>query len=63
MKRSWRGVILLSCVLFANIVCTQLTVNNFYYERYTNVVIFAALNMILFPVALWIYKKEARRVP
>ncbi|WP_438445244.1 hypothetical protein [Gorillibacterium sp. sgz5001074] len=61
MKRSWRGVILLSCVLFLNIVCTQLTVNNFFYERYENVLVFAAANLLLFPVAWWIYKKEAKR--
>jgi hypothetical protein len=60
MKRSWRGVIMLAAVLFLNIVVTQLTVNNFYYEKYTNVVILAAVNIILFPIALWIYKKEAR---
>lgn len=60
MKRSWRGVILLSCVLFLNIVCTQLTVNNFFYERYWNVILFTAANVVLFPVALWIYKREAR---
>lgn len=61
MKRSWRGVILLSVVLFLNIVITQLTVNNFYYEKYTHVVILAAANLILFPIALWIYRKEAKQ--
>jgi hypothetical protein len=60
MKRSWRGVILLAVVLFLNIVITQLAVNNFYYEKYQNVLILAIANIILFPIALWIYKKEAK---
>lgn len=62
MKRSWRGVIYLAVVLFLNIVCTQQTVNAFFYEKYTLVLIFAGLNLLLFPVAFWIYRKERDRV-
>lgn len=58
MKRSWRGVILLSIILFLNIVCTQLTVNAFFYDKYRLVVLYAALNILLFPIAFWIYRKE-----
>jgi hypothetical protein len=61
MKRSWLGVILLVLILLANLVFTQLTVNNFYFERYVNVIVFATLNLLLFPVAVWIYKKEAHK--
>jgi hypothetical protein len=60
MKRSYRGVILLSLVLFSNIVCTQYTVNYYFYEKYALTVLFAVFNLILFPVAIYIYKKEVR---
>lgn len=58
MKRSYRGVILLSCILLLNIVFTQYTVNYYFYEKYALVILFAALNLILFPIAYYIYKKE-----
>ncbi|TMV50339.1 hypothetical protein FE783_12370 [Paenibacillus mesophilus] len=58
MKRSYRGVILLSIVLFLNIVCTQQTVNAFFYDKHATVVLFAVLNLALFPVAVWIYRRE-----
>ncbi|KQO17282.1 hypothetical protein [Paenibacillus sp. Leaf72] len=61
MKRSYRGVILLSVVLFLNIVCTQNVVNHYFHEKYELVLVFALLNVLLFPLALWIYKKEVRR--
>lgn len=60
MKRSYRGVILLSCVLLLNIVFTQLTVNFYFYEKYALVILFAVLNLILFPIAYYIYRKEVR---
>lgn len=58
MKRSYRGVILLSLVLFLNIACTQQTVNAFFYDKNETVIVFAALNLILFPIAVWIYRRE-----
>ncbi|UUZ85034.1 hypothetical protein LJK88_16440 [Paenibacillus sp. P26] len=58
MKRSYLGVILLCLVVFVSIVCTQQVVNNFFYERYVRVLVFAGVNVVLFPVALWIYRKE-----
>lgn len=60
MKRSYRGVILLSIVLLLNIIFTQYTINHYYYQNYRLVILFAALNVVLFPVALFIYKKEVR---
>ncbi|GAA8911779.1 hypothetical protein [Paenibacillus ehimensis] len=60
MKRSYRGVILLSIVLLLNIIFTQYTINHYYYENYKLVILFAALNVILFPMALFIYKKEVK---
>ena len=61
MKRSWRGVIALSIVLFLNIVCTQLAVNAFFYDKFRLVLIYAVCNLLLFPIALWIYRKERDR--
>ncbi len=60
MKRSWRGVILMSLVLFSNIVFTQYTINHYYHQNYELVLLFASLNIAVFPVACWIYKKEGR---
>ncbi|SCW52987.1 hypothetical protein SAMN04487970_101321 [Paenibacillus tianmuensis] len=60
MKRSYRGVILLSIVLLLNIIFTQYTVNHYYFENYKLVILFAALNVLLFPIALFIYKKEVK---
>lgn len=58
MKRSYLGVILLCLVVLLNIICTQQVVNNFFYDRYERVLSFAGLNILLFPIALWIYKRE-----
>ncbi|MCZ8515268.1 hypothetical protein O9H85_23205 [Paenibacillus filicis] len=58
MKRSYLGVILLCLVVLLNIICTQQVVNNFFYDRYERVLLFAGLNILLFPIALWIYKRE-----
>jgi hypothetical protein len=58
MKRSYRGVILLSFVLLMNIVFTQQAVNAFFYQQYGTVIVFALLNIALFPAAYWIYRVE-----
>ncbi|WP_079913252.1 hypothetical protein [Paenibacillus sp. 32352] len=58
MKRSYAGVLLLCAVLFLNIICTQKAVNAYYLEQYRTVIIYAACNILLFPLALWIYRRE-----
>ncbi len=60
MKRNYRAVIGLSLVLFLNIVCTQYTVNMYYYEKYELTILFAVLNILLFPIAVLIYKKGVK---
>ncbi|MFB6363451.1 hypothetical protein ACFCP7_05220 [Paenibacillus elgii] len=60
MKRSYRGVILLSIVLLLNIIFTQYTINHYYFENYKLAILFAALNVLMFPIALFIYKKEVK---
>lgn len=60
MKRSYRGVLLLCLVLFANLIFTQYTVNMFYAQRYETAILLAALNLLTFPLAWLIYRKENR---
>ncbi|MDX8362655.1 MULTISPECIES: hypothetical protein [Bacillaceae] len=57
MKRSYIGVIILSAILLLNIVFTQYMVHQYYYENYVNVLIFAGLNFVSFPLAILAYKK------
>ncbi|ETI70594.1 hypothetical protein [Neobacillus vireti] len=57
MKRSYLPVALLLAVLMLNIIFTQYMVHQYFYENYTNTIIAAVINVILFPVALLIYKK------
>ncbi|WP_281883595.1 hypothetical protein [Paenibacillus sp. YYML68] len=58
MKRSYVGVIMLSVVLLLNIVFTQQVVHAFYFEKYGLVLIYAGLNIVLLPFAVWMYRRE-----
>lgn len=57
MKRSYLPVALLLAVLMLNIIFTQYMVHQYFYENYTNTIVAAVINVILFPVAFLIYKK------
>ncbi|UOE53959.1 hypothetical protein LIT38_17880 [Bacillus sp. CMF12] len=57
MKRSYLGVIILAAILLMNIVFTQYMVHQYYYENYVNVLIFGGLNIVLFPLAVFAYRK------
>ncbi|MEH7097292.1 hypothetical protein [Neobacillus vireti] len=57
MKRSYVPVGLLLAVLLLNIIFTQYMVHQYFYQNYTNTIIAAVINIILFPIALLIYKK------
>jgi hypothetical protein len=57
MKRSYVSVALLLAVLLLNIIFTQYMVHQYFYEHYSNSLIAAIINVILFPVAFIIYKK------
>lgn len=57
MKRSFIGVMILSAILMMNIIFTQYMVHQYYYENYVNVLIFGGLNIALFPLAVFAYKK------
>lgn len=58
MKFKFIGVALLCAFLMMNIVFTQFMVHQFYYENYVNVLIFGGLNIVVFPLALFTYKKR-----
>ncbi|UQZ80986.1 hypothetical protein SK3146_00142 [Paenibacillus konkukensis] len=58
MKRSYVGVLLLCVVLFLNIICTQKAVNAYFFEQYRTVIVYAICNILLFPFAIWIYRRE-----
>ncbi|SDM58392.1 hypothetical protein [Bacillus sp. OK048] len=57
MKRSYVSVALLLAILMLNIIATQYMVHQYFYEHYTNTIIAAVINVILFPTAFFIYKK------
>ncbi|EWG11397.1 hypothetical protein [Cytobacillus firmus] len=57
MKRRYLGVLILAAILMMNIVFTQYMVHQYYYENYENVLIFGGLNIVLFPLAVFAYKK------
>ncbi|MFL6557176.1 MAG: hypothetical protein ACJ8MO_13780 [Bacillus sp. (in: firmicutes)] len=57
MKRNYLPVALLLAVLMLNIIFTQYMVHQYFYENYTNTIIAAIINVMLFPVAFLIYKK------
>lgn len=57
MKHKAIGVVILCAILMLNIIFTQYMVHQYYYENYVNTLIFMGLNLILFPVAIVVYKK------
>lgn len=50
----------LCIILFLNIIFTQKMVHQFFYEQYTNTIILGLLNIVLFPVAILIYKQDRK---
>ncbi|MEH7417844.1 hypothetical protein V7266_21460 [Neobacillus drentensis] len=56
MKRSYLPVGLLLAVLMLNIIFTQYMVHQYFYQNYLDTIIAAVINVILFPIALFIYK-------
>jgi hypothetical protein len=60
MKRSYVSVALLLAVLMLNIIATQYMVHQYFYENYTNTIVAAIINFILFPSAFLIYKKGVK---
>jgi uncharacterized membrane protein len=61
MKRSYRNEAILCAILLLNIVFTQFMVHQYFYENYANTLIFMGLNIFLFPVAVFVYKRDRQR--
>ncbi|WP_101845431.1 hypothetical protein [Halobacillus sp. Marseille-P3879] len=61
MKRSYLGVIALCTTLLLNIVFMQLAVHQYFYENYAATLIYTVLNIMLFPLAVIIYKREKNK--
>jgi uncharacterized membrane protein len=61
MKRNYINIVIMCTILMLNIVFTQYMVHHFFYQNFVNVLIFAGLNVLLFPFALFLYKKEFRK--
>lgn len=57
MRLKFIGVALLCAFFMMNIVFTQFMVHQYYYENYVNVLMFGGLNIVVFPLALFTYKK------
>lgn len=57
MRLKFFGVALLCAFFMMNIVFTQFMVHQYYYENYVNVLIFGGLNIVVFTLALFTYKK------
>jgi uncharacterized membrane protein len=60
MKRRLLFFFMLCAVLLLNVIFTQYLVHQFFYENYINVLIFCGLNLLLFPAALMIYRKDRK---
>lgn len=60
MKRNYVSVAILCGILLLNIVFTQFVVHQYYYENYINTLIYCGLNLLLFPVSLYVYKKDKK---
>ncbi|MFC7060979.1 hypothetical protein [Halobacillus seohaensis] len=61
MRRSYVGVIALCVTLLLNIIFMQLAVHQYFYENYAATLVYVALNLILFPLSIVIYKREVKK--
>ncbi|MFE8699562.1 hypothetical protein ACFYKX_02875 [Cytobacillus sp. FJAT-54145] len=48
-------------ILLLNIVITQHIVHQYYFQNYMNSIILTVVNLLLFPLAIYIYKKDRKR--
>lgn len=61
MKFSYLGIAALLLILMLNIVFTQNMVHQYYFENYWTAIVLCGLNLLLFPVALFIYKRDQQK--
>src|SRR5699024_6336739 len=60
MKRRHIYFGILCAILSLNIIFAKFVVHQFFYENYVNTLIFCALNILLFPITLFIYKRHKK---
>ncbi|HLS60779.1 MAG TPA: hypothetical protein VK044_06585 [Virgibacillus sp.] len=60
MKANHVYLTIMAAILFLNIIFAKYIVHQFYYQNYVNTLIFVGLNIILFPIALYVYKKSKK---
>jgi uncharacterized membrane protein YczE len=48
-------------ILMLNIVFTQKMVHQYYFENYVMAIIYCLLNIVLFPIAILIYKQDQKK--
>jgi uncharacterized membrane protein len=58
MKHSYLSIGILCLILMLNIIFTQFMVHQYFYGHFKNSLIFVGLNVLLLPLALYIYKNE-----
>lgn len=60
IRRHFHLIILIG-ILFLNIIFAKNIVHQFYHQNYVTTLIFVGLNILLFPIALFIYKKGKKK--
>lgn len=60
MKRKHVYFTALCIILLLNVIFTQKMVHQFFYEQYTNTIILGLLNVVLFPLAILIYRWDRK---
>lgn len=61
MKRSYIGVVVLLFILMLNIVFTQKMVHQYFFQDYVTALVLVGLNILLFPIAIYVYKRDQKR--
>jgi hypothetical protein len=57
-----RNLVILCVIVMVNIIFTQYMVHQYFYEHYTNSIIAALINVVLFPIALLVYKCDKKKM-
>lgn len=60
MKPKYLTFALLCIILLLNVIFTQKMVLQYFFENYQNTIIYGALNLVLFPLAVLIYKRDVK---
>ncbi|MGJ7919354.1 hypothetical protein [Neobacillus sp. LXY-4] len=61
MKHNYVGVSLLCAILFLNIIFTQYMVHQYFYQNFFNALTACIINVLLFPVAFYVYRWDQKR--